>query len=149
MATIPFEHVSYIGADIVRKLVDEDQLQFGNANRRFLCLDLTRDALPEADVVMCRDCLVHLSYANISAVIANVRRSSAEYFMTTSFPNRADNYDVVDGDWRPLDFQAPPFDFPEPVAGILEHCGEGDGAYADKSLLVWRTSELPTLSDRP
>ena len=146
MATMPLDDLSYIGGDIVPSLVAENQRRYGDARRRFSCLDLTRDDLPEADVILCRDCLVHLSYANIWSAIANIRRSSAHYLVTTSFPNRADNYDVIDGNWRPLDFEAPPFDFPAPFVGMLEHCVEGDGAYADKSLLVWRTNDLPTLT---
>ena len=147
MAATPLENVSYIGADIVTALVAENQRRFGDVRRRFVQLDLTRDPLPAADVVLCRDCLVHLSYANVWAAIANIRRSGARYLVTTSFPQRADNYDIVDGNWRPLDLQAPPFGFPEPMASILEDCREEDGAYADKSLLVWRASDLPSATD--
>ncbi|HXQ77347.1 MAG TPA: hypothetical protein VN797_04035, partial [Gemmatimonadaceae bacterium] len=114
--------------------------------RRFIDLDLTRDALPAADVLLCRDCLVHLSYANIRAVLANVARSSIRYLLTTSFPGRNDNYDVADGDWRALDLEAPPFSFPEPVLTIVEECEEEDGTYADKSLLAWSVADLAKLS---
>jgi len=115
------------------------------ASRRFLELDLTGDVLPDADVLLCRDGLVHLSYANIQAVLANVAHSNIRFMLMTSFPGRRNNYDIADGDWRPLDFQAPPFSFPEPRLTIVEKCEEEGGSYADKSLLAWRVDDLPPL----
>jgi len=99
--------------------------------------------LADADVLLCRDCLVHLSYANIRVVLANIACSNIRFVLMTSFPERRDNYDVADGDWRPLDFQAPPFSFPEPRLAIVENCEEEGGSYADKSLLAWRVEDLP------
>jgi hypothetical protein len=60
----------------------------------------------------------------------------------TSFPGRGGNYDVADGDWRTLDFQASPFSLPEPTLTIVEQCEEEDGSYADKSLVAWRVDDL-------
>ncbi|HKN58100.1 MAG TPA: class I SAM-dependent methyltransferase, partial [Gemmatimonadaceae bacterium] len=124
-------------------IVTDDQNLYGNQTRRFIELDLTRDELPDADVLLCRDCLVHLSYANISAVLANIARSKVRYILMTSFPGRGDNKDIEDGDWRPLDFEAAPFFFPPPVLTILEECEEEEGSYADKSLVAWRVADIP------
>jgi hypothetical protein len=126
----------------VPAIIDENQRRHANESRRFMNLDLTSDALPAADVLLCRDCLVHLSYANIAAVLANVSRSTIRFILMTSFPGRGDNRDVEDGDWRTLDFQAPPFSFPEPVLTIVEECDEENGAYSDKSLVAWAVSDL-------
>jgi hypothetical protein len=134
--------IDYIGGDIVPALVAENQRSYGSHARRFVHLDLTRDALPEADVLLCRDCLVHLSYANIRAIFANVARSTIRHVLMTSFPGRGDNEDIDDGDWRPLDFQAPPFSFPPPVLTIVEECEEEGGSYSDKSLCAWRVADL-------
>ena len=138
--------IEYIGGDIVPAIVAEDQRKFGSDTRHFVTLDLTRDSLPDADVLLCRDCLVHLSYANIRAVLANVARSKIRYILMTSFPGRGDNRDVEDGDWRTLDFEAPPFSLPKPVLTIVEECEEEEGSYADKSLVAWKVSDLRSLS---
>lgn len=135
--------IEYIGADIVHSIVESNHEDYAREGRRFIELDLTRDDLPEADVLLCRDCLVHLSYANIARVVENVRRSNVAYILMTSFPGRGDNKDVDDGDWRPLDFEAPPFSFPRPVLTIVEECDEEGGSYADKSLCAWA---VPTIS---
>lgn len=134
--------VGYIGGDIVPSIVERNQQLYANESRRFIQIDLTRDDLPAADVLLCRDCLVHLSYANIRAIFANVARSKIRYVLMTSFPGRKDNYDVPDGDWRALDFQAPPFSLPEPVVTIVEQCEEEGGSYRDKSLLAWPAENL-------
>ena len=142
MAQVDLEGIDYIGGDIVPSIVEENKHQHASESRRFIQLDLTRDPLPDADVLLCRDCLVHLSYANIRSVLENVARSTIRYVLMTSFPGRQDNYDVADGDWRALDFDAPPFSFPAPVLTIVEECEEEGGSYRDKSLVAWRVAEI-------
>lgn len=147
MEHVDLSGIEYIGGDIVPSIVEENRRLHARESRRFVELDLTRDVLPDADVLLCRDCLVHLSYANIRAVLANIARSNIRFVLMTSFPGRRDNYDVADGDWRPLDFQAPPFSFPEPRLTIVEKCEEEGGSYSDKSLLTWRVDDLPAVDD--
>jgi|SRR4051812_42500475 len=142
MQHVDLDGIEYVGGDIVPSIVEQNQRLYASDARRFVKLDLTKDALPEADVLLCRDCLVHLSYANISAVLSNVARSRIRYLLMTSFPGRQDNYDVADGDWRALDFGAAPFSFPEPALTIVEECGEEGGAYADKSLCAWLVKDI-------
>lgn len=142
MKRVDLSGIGYIGGDIVPSIIEENQRLHTTESRSFMHLDLTRDKLPDADVLFCRDCLVHLSYANIRAVFANIARSNIRYVLMTSFPGRGGNYDVADGDWRALDFQAPPFSLPEPRLTIVEQCEEEDGSYADKSLVAWRVEDL-------
>ena len=146
MEHVDLTGVEYIGGDIVPSIVEQNNRLHATGARRFVHLDLTRDRLPDADVLLCRDCLVHLSYENIGAVLANIARANVRYLLTTSFPGRNDNYDVPDGDWRALDLQAPPFSFPEPVLTIVEECEEEEGDYADKSLVAWRVADIARLS---
>lgn len=135
---------SYIGADIVPDLVARNTREYGTDRRRFVTLDLTRDPLPAADVVLCRDCLVHLPYAEIFTAFANLARSGATYLLTTTFPDLEANTDIPLGDWRPLNLRQAPFFLPEPTAVIVEDCDEEGGAYADKALGLWPVAVLPT-----
>lgn len=132
--------VSYTGADIVPSLVDENERRYGgpSAGRRFVTLDLTKDALPHADLVLCRDCLVHLSFDNIGRALANIQASGATYLLTTTFLEHDANTDIEDGDWRMLNLERAPFNLPPPIDVLVEDCEEGDGAYADKALGLWR-----------
>ena len=134
--------IRYIGGDIVGALVEQNQAEFGNLEREFKLLDLVSSDLPKADVVLCRDCLVHFSYDTVFTAFANLKRSGSSYLLTTTFPDLSFNIDCMDADWRPLNLQKAPFNLLEPIALINEKCVEEDGAYADKSLGLWRIGDL-------
>jgi SAM-dependent methyltransferase len=134
--------IEYIGADIVPALIARNTELFADARRRFLHLDLTRDPLPACDVVLCRDCLVHLSFANSTRALDNIVRSGATYLLTTTFTAQSHNEDIEDGDWRVINLERPPFNLPPPLALLVEGCLEGNGTYADKTLALWRVADL-------
>jgi len=143
MCHVDLRAVRYVGADIVPGVVASNREKFSSPSQRFLQLDLTVDPLPTADLVLCRDCLVHLSYANIHRAIENVKRSGAKWILMTDFLQIETNTDIADGDWRPLNFTRPPFNFPIPHLTIVENCHEAGGAFDDKSLGLWRVADLP------
>lgn len=132
----------YTGVDILDDLIKANQQQYGRNSRNFLCLDLTRDKLPRADVIFCRDCLVHFSFSDIQRTLANFKRSGAIYLLTTTFTHRTSNTDIVTGDWQPFNFELAPFWFPPPIKIVIEKCTENDGKFSDKSLGLWRFSDL-------
>ena len=134
----------YIGLDIVESLIERNNREFGAPSRRFLCLDLAANALPRADLIFCRDCLVHLNFHDIRRVIANFKRSQSSYLLTTTFTGRTQNVDLVGKDvWRTLNLTVGPFNFPPPLRLINEGCTEANGLYGDKSLGLWRLKDLP------
>jgi hypothetical protein len=133
---------TYIGVDVVDELIARNEAAYGSANRTFLTRDLTRDPLPKADLILSRDCLVHFSFADIRAALRNFRRSGADYLLTTTFVERATNENIQTGGWRPLNLQAPPFEFPVPMAVIDEHCTHTGGIYRDKRLALWRMDQI-------
>lgn len=148
MAKIALPVVDYLGIDIVPAVAEKNQRLFGRHNRRFICGDITADPLPTADLLFCRDCLVHLSYSAIGHFFENLLNSEIHYLMTTTFTDRSENRDITTGDWRPLNFEAAPFQFPTPVAIINEGCTEANGKFADKSLAMWRVETLrPFIND--
>ena len=139
---------AYLGGDLVEAIVVENRARHARAGVEFARVDLTAGRLPDvggepADALFCRDCLVHLSFANIERVLESVRASGIRWLITTTFLERSANADIIDGDWRPLNLERAPFDFPPPAAMLVEGCEEEGGAYADKALGVWRVSELP------
>ncbi len=146
MARVDLPDVRYTGGDIVPEVVDEAARRHGTDSRRFLVLDLTRSPLPPADLLLCRDCLVHLAYADIAKAIGNIRRSTIEYMLTTTFTAEPGFRDIVTGDWRPINLERHPFSFPPPVELVSERCTEQDGAFADKALGLWRVRDLPDLN---
>jgi hypothetical protein len=144
MSQVDLSGIDYLGGDIVESIIDANRERYESPTRNFMKVDLTGGPLPEADVILCRDCLVHFSFANIIAAFRTMKASGARYLLTTTFPDRQTNKDIVDGDWRPLNLVKAPFLLPAPHSVILEDCMEEGGAYADKALAVWRVSDLPT-----
>jgi hypothetical protein len=108
----------------------------------YLVADITRGPLPRCDAVLCRDCLVHLSFANIERAVANFRRSGAAWLIATTFPEWQNNRNCEDGDWRALNFEREPFGWGPPRALLNENCTEAGGGWRDKSLGVWPLAEI-------
>jgi hypothetical protein len=133
---------SYIGVDVVEELVVELGRKYANERRRFLNLDITCDRLPQADLILCRDCLVHLSFSQISAALRNFKRSNSTYLLTTTFIRFVDNADIAMGEWRPINLQEPPFNFPAPLRLIDEKRSESGEAYSDKHLGLWELKDI-------
>lgn len=136
-------NVDYTGVDVVDELVRANNEKHGGPRRRFLHLDVSTDNLPKADLIFCRDLLVHFSFEDIHAALANMKRSGSTWLLTTTFTRRSENVNIVTGDWRPLNFLLPPFSFPPPHQLINEECSEFGGDFDDKSLGLWKLGELP------
>jgi len=136
MRTVNLDNAKYIGADIVADLIARNRDQYPNVD--FRVLDLAHDSLPKSDLVIVRDCLVHFPFELINTTIENIKRSGAKYLLVTTFPERQ-NYDITLGAWRPVDMQADPIKVDAEVLEIInEGCTEGNGAYADKSMILFR-----------
>ncbi len=147
MKAVDLGDVDYIGVDIVPEIISRDVEQYAGPKRQFLMCDLVEDDLPKADLILCRDCLVHLSYAETRRAIANFRRSGATWLLTTTFTGPRDNHDIVTGEWRAINLERAPYNFPPPVEVINEESDEVDeelGAFPDKSLGLWRLADLPS-----
>ena len=132
--------VRITGIDIVPCLIERlrARARRGELSGEYHLADVTRDLLPRCDAILCRDCLVHFSFANIARAVDNFRRSGATFLIATTFPEWRQNQDCEDGDWRALNFEHAPFDWGWPVELLNENCTEAGGGWRDKSLGVWR-----------
>jgi hypothetical protein len=142
MKDVNLKNITYTGADIVQALIETNNSKYSKEGIGFRNLDLIRDKLPKVDLIFCRDCLVHLSFADIKLALANICASQSEYFLTTTFPERKKNYNIVTGQWRVINLEVSPFTFPQPIRIINEGCTEGNGIYKDKSLGLWRIADI-------
>lgn len=138
MQRIDLSGIKYIGADIVDEIINNCSQQYPFD---FKMMDIINSDLPKVDLILCRDCLVHLPYSEIQKALNNIKKSGSKYLLTTSFPKH-DNVDIPIGHWRPLNLQANPFDFGEPIFVINENCTENDGVYNDKSMCLWLIKDI-------
>jgi SAM-dependent methyltransferase len=111
---------SYVGADIVPAAVAANQERFGRPGVRFVCADLTRDALPRADAILCRDCFQHLPTRMIQAALRNFSMSGARWLLLTHNEDVRAYSDAPIGSYRPINFRLAPFNFPAPLDAIDE-----------------------------
>ena len=132
----------YTGVDLIAELIESNRRCYQSERREFHCLDFAEADLPRADMVLCRDTLVHYSLSGAKTVLRNLQRTGSRYLLATTFPGRGANNDIPLGGWRPLDMEAPPFSLLPPLHLIVENCTEMGGRYADKSLGVWALQDL-------
>jgi glycosyltransferase involved in cell wall biosynthesis len=136
----------YIGIDIVEAIVRKNKEKYQRNGRTFICRNIIEDDIPKADLILCRDCLVHLTFEQGIELVKNFKRSGSTFLLATTFTERDVNFDTIHeenvGKWRPLNMQLPPFNFPNPICIINEKCPEGEGEFKDKSLGLWRLEDI-------
>ncbi len=143
MSKVDLGKVKYTGGDIVPELITRNTEQHGTTDRTFTVLNIATSELPTVDLVFCRDCLVHLSFKQAKQALRNFKKSGSTYLLTTTFPGRTVNKDPGGAFWEPLNLQIAPFDLPEPLRIINEHCSEANNSCTDKSLALYRLADLP------
>lgn len=136
-AGLDVELDSYLGVEVVEALAALNRSRHGTARRRFAALDIIRDRLPSADLVLCRDCLVHLKNRQVAAALGNFRRCGFRYLLATTFTGDHPNRDVSLGGWRPLNLERAPFSLGPPLRLISEADSVEDERFLDKSLGLW------------
>ena len=146
MSTISMKKINYIGLDIVKDVIDINNKQYKKNNINFFWSDITSSELPSSDLMFVRDCLVHLSFDDIKKSVNRIKESQSEYLMSTSFINIKTNLDIYSADWRPINLEKTPFNFPKPIITINEECNEMNGIYSDKSICLWKIKDLPHIN---
>jgi len=145
MSTVAMDGIHYVGADIVPDVIQTNLATHLGLDREFKILDLCSSPLPAYDMVFVRDCMVHLPFKMIAAAVTNLQASGSRLLMATTFPATQVNRDIALGDFRPINLQASPFNFPTPIELLVEQCTESDGAHADKAMGVWKIADLPRM----
>jgi hypothetical protein len=137
------EDVSYVGGDIATSLIAANKEKHHAPRRRFIEFDIVADAFPEADLWFCRDCLFHLSNAQIFAALRNFARSKIGWLMMTNHitTNGFRNVDGKAGGFRLVDFYEPPFRLPRDV---LFRTTDYIDPYPPREMCVWTREQIAT-----
>ena len=141
MKEVDLEVDKYYGVDIVHSICKDNHQNYARYNKVFIRQDLTKDALPKADIILCRDALVHMSFCDIGKAIQNIKKSGSRYLLVTTYPNVEVNFEICTGGWRPLNLQKQPFNWPEPTRLIKdsEEIGLPDWG---KQLGLWEVQKM-------
>jgi hypothetical protein len=129
----------YIGVDVVRDLIKKNNKLHGDNNHRFLHRDIITDELPRADLVLCRDCIMHLPNEAITLALKNIKKSGADYLLITNHRGVQKNQDLeVAGGFRPVNLLLPPFSFPAPLMEIEE----AKNRHLGQTLALWKLNDV-------
>jgi SAM-dependent methyltransferase len=142
MATLLPEIELYTGVDVVPQLVHDNRARYASPRVRFLERDLAAEPPPAADLIICRDCLVHLPTELATSALRNIAATPARYLLTTTFPRTSTNRDVITGAWRPINLELAPFTLGAPIEAIPEYEPGSSDAFADKTLALWPLDDL-------
>ncbi len=124
-------NIAYTGFDIVGPLIERNRQAVPTIDCRFL--DITSQVPPRADLVLCKDLIIHLDDADIDRTLGNIKASGSEYLLLSNnfgMPNN-DLLENIHGDsaCRYVDILAPPFGYSAP-------------AWRSQYLGLWKLSDL-------
>lgn len=134
-------NINYIGGDIVLPLIKSNQSKYGKHNIRFEKVDLTKDTLPTVDLMICRDCLFHLSYEDTKLVLNNFVKSNTPYLLTTSYLTNIsfENKNIVTGHFRMIDLFSAPYNFPKDVLFKID---DWIAPESPRSMYLWSREQV-------
>lgn len=134
--------LTYIGGDIVEPLIKSNNSRFGNTGTQFICIDLIKGSFPKADLMICRDCLFHLSFRDTLSVLKNFVESAIPYLLTTTHLDNGDgtrNRDIRTGGFRRIYLFAEPFSFPESTVCRIN---DGVGPHYEREMCLWTREQI-------
>lgn len=121
---ITLDSVAYLGIDCVPNLIKRNQQRFAEqaADMDFTCANILTTALPQADLILCRDVVHYLPNPLIANLLKNILRSNSTWLLIThNLYSALSANDITDlGIFRPVNLCYPPFHWPEPQTVIHE-----------------------------
>lgn len=110
---LPILSVEYIGGDIVEELVKTNKEKYSNATTKFVVLDITKDKLPDAELMICRDCLFHLHPNDVIKFFQNFLSANIPFLLTSTHINLNNSFTNVRklraGDFKKIDLFSSPY----------------------------------------
>jgi SAM-dependent methyltransferase len=101
--------ISYLGLDCVAHLIERNQRIFGSNNIQFKLVDCVNEPLPEADLLISKDCLQHLDNISIKKIITHFNKYKFCLITNDVHCIKNTNKNIKIGDYRCLDLTKSPF----------------------------------------
>ncbi len=141
---IPKTNIQYFGYDIVENIINENAAKFKSPVTHFEVKNILEDSLPACDLLLVRDFLLHLSFADINKFLKNISRVNYKYILTTS--NNVDqnfkNIDIKTGDARLINIFRSPLNFRREF--VIESIRDyPDGFNIPRSMILMAKEDVP------
>lgn len=127
--------VRYTGLDIVRELICQNNDAFASDRIEFIHGNIITGPVPRADLIICRDCFIHLSFRDAARAIEVFKASGSKYLLASNRPHIERNEDITTGGWRAMNLALPPYNYPEPILKIQE-------TRPGKEMCLWDLAQL-------
>jgi hypothetical protein len=128
--------IKYIGVDVVESLIEKHWTDFPDIE--FHVKDITTDSLPSVDMMLCRDCLFHMSYNDLFKTLHNFVNSHISFLFTTTHITRDFNFDIATGGFRLLNLMSEPFNFPEPLYSMYDSYAH----HPPRNMAIWSRDQV-------
>ena len=129
--------INYVGADIVKKLIEINKKKYGKKNIKFIHSDFIKE-VPKTDLIICRDVLSHLPLDIGIKAKKRFIKSKSNFLLSTTYTNTKKNINIPKGNFRPINLTKKPYLFGKPLLLINERCSEKNYKYKDKCLGLWK-----------
>jgi SAM-dependent methyltransferase len=135
MSRMEWDGYKVEACDIVPELIANNIRQYGR-QALFFVADITAPFVSDAELILCRTVLFHLSFENILKALRVFADSDTVYLLMTHHPHITENLAREDGDFRRLNFCIEPFNLPKPELMLRD--GIGDDGY----LCLWKLEDI-------
>ena len=133
---IDWGDIHYIGGDIVKSLIERNTEMYDDEKTSFLQIDLSKDDLPSADIILVRDCLMHMSVEDAAKCLKNIDRSDVKYILASTYPNKSsNNYKFkTSASLSRHNLELQPFNLPKPIL----YMNDSNSHVPEKLLGLWK-----------
>lgn len=147
---INLKKLKYLGADIVREMINENNKIYRKLNVDFIQFDILNQVPERFDLIINRDCLVHFDDKDVMKALENFKKSQSKYFASTTYPKVKKNIESELPDkWRPINLCEKPFNLPKPYI-LLNDKSEKEyqilNPEEEKYMGVWKIKDLNNLN---
>lgn len=142
MYLVNLTNVEYVGYDINDIAIERNKKN--NPNLSFFEFDMVNDKISHTDLIICRDCLFHLSNDFVLSTIKNFRDSGSIYLLATEH-----NWVVVNGDlteeelyreagFRYINLEIEPFNLGQPIEIHNEEVWRQRESGHNRQMSLWK-----------
>lgn len=107
-------YLNYCGIDIVEEIIKKNNKNFSNNKIKFYKKDIINNFIPKADLIICRDFLIHLSNKDTKTFLSNLKSSNFKYLLINGYESniyQINNNEIKTGDFREINIFKNPINF--------------------------------------
>lgn len=135
MSQVDLENVEYDGFDIVREAILAASKHTAS-NIAFHHADILNMKIPKADLVICKDVLIHLPDTDALSLLESIRSSGSRLLTSTTSPRWSNLFrcGMKPGEFSPINLGAEPFNLASPLDKVEVPHKDGN---PQKFLALW------------